>query len=77
MERVVCFAIGVHVLIDSIGSMLTGLGGTGSVLAFDEAQRRYEAHVLREGRLPWLQEQLTGWEQPGFITYDWAAPGVR
>jgi hypothetical protein len=74
VERVVNITFAVHVPLDSVGSMLTGLGGSGSVRALDETQRRYEVRLLREGRLPWLEKQLTRWEQHGFITYEWAAP---
>jgi hypothetical protein len=74
VERIVRITFGVHVPSDSIGSMLTGLGGNGSVRAVDETQRVYEVKVLRVGRLPSLEKQITQWEQHGFLTYEWAAP---
>jgi hypothetical protein len=74
LERIVRITFGVHVPLDSVGSMVTGLGGNGSVHAVDETQRVYEVKVLREGRLPYLKKQLILWEQHGFLTYEWAAP---
>jgi len=71
--HVVHIAFAAHVPVDSVSSMLTGLGGTGSVRALDETQRRYEVQVLRDGRVPWLKKQLGRWEQYGFLTYQWVA----
>jgi hypothetical protein len=73
VERVVHVTFGVHVPEDSVGSMLTGLGGSGSVRAIDETRRRYEVRVRRARQLRHLEEQLTRWEQFGFLTYKWAA----
>jgi hypothetical protein len=74
LERVAHVTFGIHVPLDSVGGMLTGLAGTGSVRALDDTQRRYEIRLLREARLPWLETQLAQWEQHGFLTYEWAAP---
>jgi hypothetical protein len=74
MERIVHVTFGAHVPLDSVASMVTGLGACAVVRATDDSRRGYVVTVQRPSAMAHVERRLAEWEKYGFLTWQVAAP---
>jgi hypothetical protein len=74
MERIVHVTFGAHVPLESVASMVTGLGACAVVRATDDSQRGYVVTVQRPSAVAHVERRLAEWEKYGFLTWQVAAP---
>jgi hypothetical protein len=74
MERIVHVTFGAHVPLESVASMVAGLGACAVVRATDDSQRGYVVTVQRPSAVAHVERRLAEWEKYGFLTWQVAAP---